>query len=141
MSKSALEPKRVAVYSRVATEAQAQDALETQKKILRTYAERLGEKIVAEVSDVGSGTSLYRPGIQELLRLAERHEVDMVLAVDPSRVARSTPMLIDLIGEFGMNDVTLAFAKQPDIKKILDSISSKDMEEYFKAKLENNHAE
>lgn len=140
MSKSASEPKRVVFYCRVATESQVHDALETQKKILRAYAERLGEKIIAEICDVGSGNSLARPGIRELIKLAEQREVDEILAVNPTRVARNMCMFIDLIAEFGKNDVRMAFTKQPDIEKILDSITAADMEEYFRTKAENNYA-
>ena len=140
MSMSTTVSCKVAIYCRVATEHQAFYIVELQKKILRSYAERLGNEIVAEVIDVGSGRSIYRPGMQKLLELARNKEIKAVYAVDPSRVARDTRMLVDLIAEFGMYDVKLEFAKQPDISKILDSISSSDMENYFKTKEEINRA-
>lgn len=89
MSQRTTEPCKVAVYCRVAAKGQAHNAMEMQKKILRTYAEHLGDEIVAEVSDTESGTLIYRPGIQRLLELARNKEVKAVYAVDTSRIARN----------------------------------------------------
>jgi DNA invertase Pin-like site-specific DNA recombinase len=87
--------KRAAIYLRVSTDAQT---VENQRRELRQIAERRGWEIVAEYHDAGiSGAKGRdkRPGLDQMLKDAQRRSFDVVMAWAIDRLGRS---LIDLLG-------------------------------------------
>lgn len=86
---------KVMIYCRVATEGQAEfDALKEQEERLRAFAAEQGHEVVGCVCETGAGTTLERPGIRTLQTMAASGEMDAVLALSLSRLARNT---IDLL--------------------------------------------
>lgn len=98
---------RVVLYCRVATDHDEGRSLEAQKERLRQYAERQGYAVVAEVSEIGGGLSLDRPGIRELSGLAYRHAMDEVLAVNIDRFGRNTGDVLRFEGKLRKQHVCL----------------------------------
>ena len=87
--------KRAAIYVRVSTDKQT---VENQLGELRQIAERRGWEIVQEYHDAGiSGAKGRdeRPGLDEMLKDAQRRRFDVVMAWAIDRLGRS---LIDLLG-------------------------------------------
>ena len=87
--------KRAAIYVRVLTDKQT---IENQLRELHRIAERRGWEIVQEYRDAGiSGAKgrEARPGLDEMLKDAQRRRFDVVMAWAIDRVGRS---LIDLLG-------------------------------------------
>ena len=87
--------KRVAIYVRVSTDKQT---IENQLRELRRVAEHRGWKVVQEYRDAGiSGAKgrHARPGLDEMLKDAQRRRFDVVMAWAIDRLGRS---LIDLLG-------------------------------------------
>jgi DNA invertase Pin-like site-specific DNA recombinase len=87
--------KRAAIYVRVSTDKQT---IENQLRELRRIAEHRGWKIVEEYRDAGiSGAKgrEARPGLDEMLKDAQRRRFDIVMAWAIDRLGRS---LIDLLG-------------------------------------------
>jgi DNA invertase Pin-like site-specific DNA recombinase len=87
--------KRVAIYVRVSTDKQT---IENQLRELRRVAEHRGWKVVQEYCDAGiSGAKgrEARPGLDEMLKDAQRRRFDVVMAWAIDRLGRS---LIDLLG-------------------------------------------
>jgi site-specific DNA recombinase len=85
-------PKRAVLYARVSTDEQAKHgySIDDQLRQLRDYAEREGLQVVEEVIDDGfSGSSPNRPGLERVLEMAERGEIDIVLASKRDRFFRS----------------------------------------------------
>jgi DNA invertase Pin-like site-specific DNA recombinase len=88
------EIKRAAIYLRVSTDKQT---VENQRLALAAVAERRGWQIVGTFSDKGiSGAKSRedRPGLDDLLKRAQRREFDVVMAWAIDRIGRS---LIDLL--------------------------------------------
>jgi DNA invertase Pin-like site-specific DNA recombinase len=86
--------KRAAIYVRVSTDKQT---VENQLRELRQIAERRGWEIVKEYQDAGiSGSKVRdgRPGLDEMLKEAQRRRFDVVMAWAIDRLGRS---LIDLL--------------------------------------------
>jgi DNA invertase Pin-like site-specific DNA recombinase len=86
--------KRAALYVRVSTDRQTVD---NQIAALTKVAEARGWQIVATFSDKGiSGakTREGRPGLDDMLKQAQRREFDVVMAWAIDRIGRS---LIDLL--------------------------------------------
>jgi DNA invertase Pin-like site-specific DNA recombinase len=87
--------KRAAIYVRVSTDKQT---IENQLRELHRIAERRGWAIVQEYHDAGiSGAKgrEARPGLDEMLKDAQRRRFDVVMAWAIDRLGRS---LIDLLG-------------------------------------------
>jgi len=84
-------PVRVGLYARVSTHDQ--QTLPLQLAGMTEYVTRRGWSIALQVEDIGSGASV-RPRREELLRVARRREIDLVLVWRLDRWGRS---LIDLI--------------------------------------------
>ena len=87
--------KRAAIYVRVSTDKQT---IENQLRELHRIAERRGWEIVQEYRDAGiSGAKRReaRPGLDEMLKDAQRRRFDVVMAWAIDRLGRS---LIDLLG-------------------------------------------
>jgi site-specific DNA recombinase len=83
--------RRVALYLRVSTDEQAQHgySIEDQRQELRRWAENEGVRVVAEEVDDGySGASRDRPGLNRIIELAERGEIDTVVAAKRDRLFR-----------------------------------------------------
>jgi len=87
--------KRAALYVRVSTDRQT---VENQIEALTKVAKARGWEIVATFNDAGiSGAKgrKDRPGLDEMLKQAQRHKFDIAMAWSIDRVGRS---LIDLLG-------------------------------------------
>jgi DNA invertase Pin-like site-specific DNA recombinase len=87
--------KRAAIYVRVSTDKQT---VENQLRELHRIAERRGWEVVQEYRDAGiSGAKgrEARPGLDEMLKDAQRRRFDVVMAWAIDRLGRS---LIDLLG-------------------------------------------
>lgn len=86
---------RAAIYLRVSTPDQH---LENQRRILMDLASRRGWA-VTEYSEVISGAARSRPQFDAMMRDVRRRKVDVVAAVDLSRLARSVPVLVGMLDE------------------------------------------
>jgi DNA invertase Pin-like site-specific DNA recombinase len=87
--------KRAAIYVRVSTDKQT---VENQVQALRQIAERRGWEVVEQYSDAGISGSKGRdgrPGLDAMLKDAQRRKFDVVMAWSIDRLGRS---LIDLLG-------------------------------------------
>jgi DNA invertase Pin-like site-specific DNA recombinase len=87
--------KRAAIYVRVSTDKQT---VENQVRELRQIAERRGWEVVEQYSDAGISGSKgrdERPGLDAMLKDAQRRRFDIVMAWAIDRLGRS---LIDLLG-------------------------------------------
>ena len=91
--------KRVGIYARVSTTDKGQDP-ENQLAELREYSKRRGFSMVGEFVDRVSGRDDNRPRYRELLELARRRRVDVVLAWRYDRFARSLSALVSALSEF-----------------------------------------
>jgi DNA invertase Pin-like site-specific DNA recombinase len=93
----AIMQKRAAIYVRVSTDKQT---VENQVAALRQIAERRGWEIIGQYSDAGiSGAKGRdgRPGLDQMLKDAQRRKFDVIMAWAIDRLGRS---LIDLLGTF-----------------------------------------
>ena len=79
---------RAALYARFSTDKQA--SIEDQLRVCRRVATLHGFDVVATFEDAAiSGGTSQRPGYQALLAAARRHDVDVIVAEDASRLWRN----------------------------------------------------
>lgn len=108
--------KRVALYTRVSTEQQAQKhGTAYQRRELHQLVEQRGWNIVGIFSDEGvSGRKRGkdRPGLEELLKLARSGKVDVVAVWKLDRMARSLEHSVQLLAELTALHVDLVIVGQ-----------------------------
>ncbi|MEM3989146.1 MAG: IS607 family transposase [Desulfurococcaceae archaeon] len=78
---------RAAIYARVSSRKQEAD-LERQVERLRSYCSARGYRVVNVVTDVASGLNEKRSGLQKLLDMAVKHEIDVVVVEFRDRLTR-----------------------------------------------------
>ena len=106
-----MKEKRVAIYCRVANPSQYE--LDAQTEELRLYAKNLGYKIIAEMSETGSGLTLDRPALSEVTEIARQGKVDAVLVKDISRIGRGYGLTEEFIRTLDAYNVSLICIKTP----------------------------
>ena len=86
---------RTWLYCRVAHNGQdTAELLEGQRLRIESYAREHGFEIVGCSSDIGSGLTLERPGLQEFHAVAESGEVDILLLDSIARLGRDISKVI-----------------------------------------------
>jgi len=91
-------PKRVAIYARVSTEGQTP---ENQLIRLREVAARAGWDVAEEFVETVSGAAKARPEFDRMMREVRRRRIDLIAAVDLTRLGRTTIGLLNLLDELG----------------------------------------
>jgi len=91
-------PKRVAIYARVSTEGQTP---ENQLMRLREVAARAGWNVAEEFVETVSGAAKARPEFDRMMREVRRRRIDLIAAVDLTRLGRTTIGLLNLLDELG----------------------------------------
>ena len=88
--------KRVALYARISTSDQ--QTLPMQLRALREYAKERGYEVVMEVQEVQSGAK-DRPKREEIMKLARRKKIELILVWKLDRWGRSVLDLIHTLQE------------------------------------------
>ncbi len=99
---------RVILYTRVSSDDQGDNySLPTQLAACRTYAETHGMVIVAELSDIMTGSVLERPGLTKLRQIVGVGGADAVVVYAQDRLTRSVAHMLLLRDEFRTAHVAL----------------------------------
>lgn len=104
--------KRIHIYARVSTDAQAEKgySIQTQLDACRAKAAELGATTIVEHVDDGySGATLDRPGLADLRAAVAEKQVDVILCYDPDRLSRNQLHQLLLIDEFERGGVEIVF--------------------------------
>ena len=108
---------RVAIYTRVSTQRQAQtQTIEQQLDRLQAYVVSKGWTLETENiyrDDGYSGAKLNRPGLDSLRDRAALAEFDLVLITAPDRLARNYVHQMLIIEELGKRGVQVEFLDRP----------------------------
>lgn len=73
------------IYCRVSDPKQASirgDGLRSQERTCRDYAERMGYEVVAVFTDTMTGSTVKRPGLEEMISFVRKHKKDIVVIID-----------------------------------------------------------
>lgn len=105
---------KIAMYARVSSETQAKDGtIDSQIEALREYAKANNLTIAFECLDDGySGTTLDRPGLDQVRDLAQAGSIDGILILSLDRLSRKQAHQIILIEEFKKQNIQLIFTDQ-----------------------------
>lgn len=124
---------RIAGYVRSATctqveglnEAMLLQRLKIETAILRKNMKtEFGNLVHIFTDEKKSGLSIERPGLSTLLASIQRHEIDLVVVTDISRLARDPDHIYTLIGIFKTHDCALWDLSDQHIEKKLVTVRS-----------------
>ena len=127
---------RVALYARVSTEEQAKSgySIAAQKRRLQGYAEREGCQVVEIIADEGySGTTMQRPGLEQLLELAQEKAIDAVLAIRRDRYFRRQYLRLGFdedLREFGVRLIALNDTGNKIGDAVLEAVSEVEVDTF-----------
>src|ERR1700733_1687799 len=94
-----MDAKQVGIYARVSTKGKGQ-TVDTQLLDLRSYCKAREWRIVAECTDKGiSGTKESRPALKQIMDLARKRKIDVLLVHRFDRLFRSLKHLINTLEE------------------------------------------
>jgi site-specific DNA recombinase len=101
-------------YVRVSTEGQAEDGMgaEVQMKAVAAFAAGLGIEIHQWFSDVGSGATDERRGLQRILELVNLQQVDKLLVYKCDRLARDVAIMETAVRTLRKNGCELISATE-----------------------------
>lgn len=104
--------KEAILYARVSTTGQSEGtSLDTQLRDCRAYAREMGYEVIGEMSDVYTGSSMTRTGLEAVLVQARARLVNVVVCYAVDRASRALSDLLMLDEELERNGVTLEFVK------------------------------
>ena len=95
---------KAALYYRVSTDDQT---VQPQQQELRAYAQQRGWTVIAEFTDVVSGSKSSRVSLDLMMARVRRKEFDAVLVVKMDRLARSLSHFAQIVAEFDKHGVAL----------------------------------
>lgn len=127
---------RCALYARYSTEKQSGASIEDQHRVCARLAERHGLAVIERYSDAAiSGGTAERAGYQALLAAARRHEFDVIVAEDTSRLwrnlAEQAPRLAEL-ADLGIHVVTHDLDTRVESAGMLGAVLGASSEAYRK---------
>jgi|HubBroStandDraft_4_1064222.scaffolds.fasta_scaffold09481_6 site-specific DNA recombinase len=125
---------RCALYARYSTEKQSGASIEDQHRVCARLAERHGLAVIERYSDAAiSGGTAERAGYQALLAAARRHEFDVIVAEDTSRLwrnlAEQAPRLAEL-ADLGIHVVTHDLDTRAESAGMLGAVLGASSEAY-----------
>lgn len=102
--------KRAICYARVSTDKQADGGVSLEDQVERTQARVKADAFTlvdAVVDDGYSASSLDRPGIQQVLRLVRKRQIDVIVVTKLDRLTRSVRDFADLLELFEKQGISL----------------------------------
>lgn len=108
-----MDQRQVAIYARVSSDQQAEaGTIASQLAVLRERVAQDGLTLTPELTFVDegySGSTLIRPGLEQLRDMAVLHGLDRLYVLDPDRLARKYAYQVLLLDEFQHAGVEVIF--------------------------------
>lgn len=113
--------RQAALYARVSTRNQEKEAtIESQLSLVETYAKENGFEIAKKhrfIDEAVSGSRLSRRGLDRLRDCAKARAFEVVLCLEPERLARSLGIQQVVLEEMNRYGVDFIFLDQPELAK------------------------
>lgn len=91
----------------VRTACPNETALDWQVQVLQGLAAGLNLSVTHIIRETASGLDFDRPGLQKLMRLAERHEIDTILMTNLDRIGRDALKVLTVLETLDNHGVKL----------------------------------
>lgn len=104
------------IYCRIDAPEDTHGALKGQYEQLERYAGQMGFTVVGSSQDLGSGTSLDRPGLLAVREAVKAKTAEVLLVTSISRIGRDATSLTEFIRSLGSGGVRVYSPMEGEIK-------------------------
>jgi len=121
------EPCEVAkalCYSRVAHANPS--LLDWQSRQNVKYAREKGYNVVVRIEESGSGRGMNRPGVQQVMMHIERHDFDVLIIDNLSRLGRNPAHVLPLLRRLRENGIRVVSPRQGNLGELIEQLSVLD---------------
>jgi site-specific DNA recombinase len=110
--------KKAIIYTRVSTDEQAEKGYSLQSQIedCRKYALKYDMNIVAEITDDYTGSTLDRPGFNELEIMLVRKEAEAVVIYPSDRLSRNAANTLMILEQWHEDGIELHYCDRGKVK-------------------------
>lgn len=116
------EKPRVAIYCRVGSPEQQDQALDEQERILKMYADMKGYDHVFTGRDAGASDAPVHPGFRAVMDAAKAGQFDILLMRDISRIARDMSKALALQDYISEHGIKIETPDAVDIDKCMEQL-------------------
>ena len=110
---------KAALYARYSSDSQRDASIEDQLRLCRSYAERQGWRIVDSYSDRAiSGSSLLRPGVQDLIADGLKRRFDVILTESLDRLSRDQEDIAGFYKRMRFAGVTIVTLSEGEVSEL-----------------------
>ena len=110
---------RAAIYARYSTDLQSEASIEDQLRLCHRLASQNGWSVIQTFSDAGiSGSSLLRPGYQQLLADARLRRFDVVIAEGIDRISRDQEHIAAFYKQISFNGISIVTVAEGEISDL-----------------------
>ena len=102
-----MNTKRAWIYCRIDAPEDTHGVLKGQHERLDSYARQMCFTVVGSSHDLGSGLTLNRPGLKELMEAAKSGKMDLLMIDSISRISRDTKQMLEFFNELAGYGVTV----------------------------------
>ena len=107
-----MRDKRYCLYARTAQMNQLE--LDSQAERLKSFARKHELNVVHCALELGSAHNYKRLALNQVMELADNHEIDIILITDSARIYRDIAKYIDFVGK--MKSLGIKILTLDDIK-------------------------
>lgn len=110
---------RAAIYARYSTDLQSQASIEDQVRLCQRLASQHGWSVIQTYTDARiSGSSLLRPGYQQMVSDARQRHVDVVLSEGLDRISRDQEHIAAFYKQMNFNGVSIVTVAEGEISDL-----------------------
>jgi len=118
------ETAKALCYSRVAHANPG--LLDWQSRQNVKYAREQGYNVVVRIEESGSGRCMSRPGIWQMMMYMERHDFDMLIIDNLSRLGRDLAHVLPLLRRLRENGIRVVSPRQGNLDELIEQLSVLD---------------
>ena len=115
---------RALCYSRVADANPG--LLDWQSRRNVKYAREQGYNVVVRIEESGSGRAMNRPGIQQVVMHVKKHDFDVLIIDNLSRLGRNPARVIPLLRRLRENGIRVVSPRQGNLGELIGQLSVLD---------------
>lgn len=123
-----MEHNNAWIYCRIDAPEDTHGVLKGQYEQLERYAEQMGFAVVGSSQDLGSGSSLDRPGLLAVREAAKAGDAQVLLVTSISRIGRDTVKTTDFIRTLGNCGVRIYSPMEGELLPLINQLSSLELQ-------------
>lgn len=123
-----MEHNNAWIYCRIDAPEDTHGVLKGQYEQLERYAEQMGFAVVGSSQDLGSGSSLDRPGLLAVWEAAKAGDAQVLLVTSISRIGRDAAKTTDFIRTLGNCGVRIYSPMEGELLPLINQLPNLELQ-------------